>query len=736
MYLYLVEDQHLIQMALERKFIFADQVAKAKAEQKNLADHGIERSLWFLCLDLGYVDDKHTRELIKYISSSRVNALEIEGYVIQGRIGSGGMGDVFRGRNAAGNEVAVKLLSTKYSQHEEYAARFQREAKASGRLRHPHIARTLGAGEIEGQRWMMMELVHGKILKERINTEGPMLEADAQMLLAQMAHALRYAWQRGVLHRDVKPANIILSPAREGRNEAFCAKICDFGLAKTWQIAGEETGAMTRGELTHAGVALGTPHYMSPEQASGENDLDQRTDIYGLGATLYHALLGQTLYSGKSSAAIMYKQVTEALDLKPLEVHGTSSGFVRLLGAMLAKDRTRRLRDWDAVLNALRVIAPKALATVESAMPDDSSSDVLPIIPRSSALATAGSTTAGKTVVAAPRRMMPLAGLIAFAAVVSLALVASAFLLLGRNGGGLRASPETLAQVMLDAQRTGVPTTVVLEAGEYQGPFSFGVAHSHMTLSGEGTGVRITASSLGDEPLLRLQSGLQEFTLKNVTLVPGRRPAMEVQSGAAATVEQVRIEGGCRQILMMSGGELRLRGLSGRSEGVGLVIEGQSELILSDSAIASVGAALVLHHGSVHAERCRFSALGATGGALVTLGSAKADFSAVVIEAQGCDTAMVLQGLRSGSFRDMTLRGARTGLRADGATIATCDGITIEALDTGIEWIGPRDPAWKWVGLSVRAPHATVGLSGIDVNDVGARADQIQAVPLVAVAPR
>ena len=735
-----VEDRHLVQMALENKFITPEQVMRAKAEQQSLADRGIERSLWFLLQDLGFVNHQQTKKLRNYLSSSRVKALEIDGYIIQGRLGSGGMGDVFRGRNAAGQEVAVKLLSSKYSQHKEYAARFQREAKASARLNHPHIARTLGAGDIEGQHWLMMELVPGKSLKERLNSTGPLSEVDAQILLAQMAHALRYAWQRGVLHRDVKPANIILAPARSGRSEPFSAKLCDFGLAKTWRVAGEEiadevgdeVGELTHGELTHSGVALGTPHYMSPEQASGQHDLDQRTDIYGLGATLYHGLLGQTLYSGKSSAAIMYKQVTEALDLKPLEEHGVSPGFVRLIGAMLAKDRARRLRDWDAVIHALERVAPPAVATVEAGIPAGSSSDVLPVLPpRPVAIVP-------PPVIPRPaaRRPIPLSGLLVLAAILALALAAVAFVVLDRGSHGLRAQPQTLAQVLLDAQRTGVPTTVLLDPGDYPGPFAFAVAHSRLTLLGSGPGVRLMAPSLGKEPLLRLQTGLSGFVLRNLTLVPGQHQAIDVQPGVVATLDQVRIEGSCRQVLNMSGGELHLSGLQARSEGLGLVVDGQGELRLSDSAITSKGPALSVRHGTVQVERSRFSTDGASGGALVTLDAAEAELSAVIIDAPGCDTALAVHGLRNGRFRDLVLRGARVALQAEAASIIRIDGLTAEAHEIGIAWTGPHDPAWNWQGLSVQANRPLSGLTDIETNGAGARAEQLQRIPRLAAAAR
>lgn len=244
------------------------------------------------------------------------------------------------------------------------------------------------------------------------------------------------------------------------------------------------------------------------------------------------------------------------------------------------------------------------------------------------------------------------------------------------------------------------------------------------------------APSLGKEPLLRLQTGLSGFVLRNLTLVPGQHQAIDVQPGVVATLDQVRIEGSCRQVLNMSGGELHLSGLQARSEGLGLVVDGQGELRLSDSAIISKGPALSVRHGTVQVERSRFSTDGASGGALVTLDAAEAELSAVIIDAPGCDTALAVHGLRNGRFRDLVLRGARVALQAEAASIIRIDGLTAEAHEIGIAWTGPHDPAWNWQGLSVQANRPLSGLTDIETNGAGARAEQLQRIPRLAAAAR
>ncbi|HAT09128.1 MAG TPA: hypothetical protein DCS97_00685, partial [Planctomycetes bacterium] len=274
-----MEDDRLVQLALSRGCVTQDQIDRAKAEQKLLADRGVDHGIYFLLQDLGFLSEGDARDLRRSVSSSAIRALEVDGFVIQGRLGSGGMGDVFRAGHPDGRIAAVKLLSAKLAKSEEYVRRFLREGRAMQRLSHPNIVGVFGSGESLGTRYILMELVDGPSLKSWLVERGRLEPGHAITVLRHIAQALEHASRHGVLHRDVKPANIILGPPRPGTDEPFCAKLCDFGLARV--EAGEGDPDLSRGGLTGTGLALGTPHYMSPEQASGEHDLDQRADIYG-----------------------------------------------------------------------------------------------------------------------------------------------------------------------------------------------------------------------------------------------------------------------------------------------------------------------------------------------------------------------------------------------------------------------------------------------------------------------
>lgn len=352
-----MNDQALVNMALRKGYLSPDQLAQAEVKRLALENRGVQTNILDILMETGVLKEDDAQAIRKTLSHSSLQALEIEGYVIEGRIGSGGMGDIFKGVNSEGHIRAVKLLPARYNNNAEYLRRFEREVRAAMRLDHPHIAKSYDSGMANGSHYILMEMVEGETLKSWIDNRGPLSEEHALTLLHQVVLALDYSWCRGVLHRDIKPANIIMGPARPGIDEPFCAKLIDFGLAKVWSAGSAKEES--RGGLTGEGLALGTPHYMSPEQASGQKDLDQRCDIYGLGASLYHALLGHTLFSGKNSEIIMFKQISEEIDLSELRKIHIRSDVINLLAQMLVKNRFRRIGSWPLVLSAIQSIAEK-----------------------------------------------------------------------------------------------------------------------------------------------------------------------------------------------------------------------------------------------------------------------------------------------------------------------------------------------------------------------------------------
>ncbi len=781
----------MVQLALDNRMLTNEQVERAKKEQQVLADRGVERSLYFLLLDLGYMTDVQARVLRKYVSSVNVRALEVDGFVLQGRIGSGGMGDVFRAVNAAGQEAAIKLLSSKLAKNEENARRFQREARASMRLKHPHITQSLGAGEFEGQRYLVMELVKGPSLKQRMSERGKLPEDQGVILLWQMASALRYAWNRGVLHRDVKPANIMLAPPRGGVAEPFCAKICDFGLAKV-MIQEGPIDEESKGMLTGAGMALGTPHYMPPEQASGQTDLDQRADIYSLAASVYHALLGQTMHHGKSSTIIMYKQVTESADLDPLRSLGISDGVVKLMGRMLEKSRKRRLNTWDEVLAGVKAIAPGLVEIQEEALRQvgTSAADLLSPFAQSAPVnvpaqhADSSSSQKMMPIMAAPavkmppRRHVPVGvvpplsspplsslplsspplssslppppvlppvivvqapavaradqpsrpqpsnrrRMVVVVLVVVVALLGAAlgtWSLLQPGIQGQRVSPATFAVVLagIGAQDQ---RTLLLEPGEYPGPWRFGAAHVGVTIRALDPGVRVIGTGgTAEVPLVRFESGLTDFSLINVELVHAQGMAVEALPGARATLSGCVITGEITD----HGAHLALRGVT-LSGGVQLDLQGTVSL---ESSVITHQPAITLRDGRVEVARSRL--IGGGPGAVVQVLGGQLDLDAVVVDAQPSSTVGIdLANGGSATLRDVSIQGVAIGVRCDAARLPAISGLSISASDIGVSWQGPRDPGWSWERLQVRAPTPVQGLD-LPTGEEGARPERLELVP-------
>jgi len=225
-------------------------------------------------------------------------------YAIERELGRGGMATVFLARDLRHERpVALKVL------HPELAAtlgpeRFLREIRLAARLQHPHILTVLDSGDAAGQLWFTMPYVEGETLRDRLRREGQLPLEDALRIARETADALDYAHQHGVVHRDIKPENILLA----GRH----ALVADFGIARALEGEAGAAGAPTRQQrLTETGMSIGTPAYMSPEQASGDREVDARSDIYSLGCVLYEMLAGEPPFTGPTAQAILLRKFTE-----------------------------------------------------------------------------------------------------------------------------------------------------------------------------------------------------------------------------------------------------------------------------------------------------------------------------------------------------------------------------------------------------------------------------------------
>ncbi len=255
------------------------------------------------------------------------------GYEIIELLGRGGMGRVFRAKHVTlEREVALKLLAEQFTHDEFYVQRFLKEARAAARVNHPNIVQIYDFGKEGEHFYLAMELVEGRSLLHFVKHWGRFSEVNAVAIARQALAALAVAHEASLVHRDVKPDNLILG--KKGK-----VKLVDLGLAKK---VSDDPGA------SHTGMAAGTPHYMAPEQIAGQPDIDGRADLYALGCTLYHLVTGQPPFSGSSSAMVMtnhlYSPRPDPRSLAP----DLSGEFCRILAQLMARDRVDRYPSAEA----------------------------------------------------------------------------------------------------------------------------------------------------------------------------------------------------------------------------------------------------------------------------------------------------------------------------------------------------------------------------------------------------
>jgi predicted Ser/Thr protein kinase len=216
-------------------------------------------------------------------------------YELEELVGTGGMSSVFRAHDRLlDRKVALKILHQQYSGDEEYVERFRREARAVAALSHPNIVTVIDRGEHDGRQFIVFEYVDGENLKRLIERRGPAPVSTALELAMEIARALSFAHQQGLVHRDVKPQNVLLNG--DGR-----AKVTDFGIARSLDV---------QHGMTQTGTVLGTSDYIAPEQAQGQR-VDEHTDVYSLGIVLYELLTGEVPFAGENFVAVAMRHINE-----------------------------------------------------------------------------------------------------------------------------------------------------------------------------------------------------------------------------------------------------------------------------------------------------------------------------------------------------------------------------------------------------------------------------------------
>ncbi|MFO7871802.1 MAG: protein kinase [Kiritimatiellia bacterium] len=302
--------------------------------------------------------------------------MKITGFDMLEKLGEGGMATVWKARQVSlDRTVAIKCLSTQYSSDEADVKRFQTEAQSAAKLKHPGIVQVYDASYGDGAYYFIMEYVAGYTVGDWIRRKGAISEKEALVVAECVADALGYAWEREhIIHCDIKPDNVMI-------DEDGTVKVADLGLARTISaVAGEAT----------TDEVMGTPAYMSPEQATGSADMDCRADIYSLGAMLYYLVTGELLFKEHSEESSMKLQVSGTVQ-DPLRVNPEVSKAMRcLLEKMLAKDREDRQKDWNEVskdfarvkrgLFPLKRLPQGAASTIEKTRATGKTSSAGPVV--------------------------------------------------------------------------------------------------------------------------------------------------------------------------------------------------------------------------------------------------------------------------------------------------------------------------------------------------------------------
>jgi len=297
-----------------------------------------------LMLEYGYITLTQADRVKNTLRESKTAANQIPGYKVLGKLGSGAMAVVYKARQLSLDRiVAIKVLPKRFAEKPDYIRRFYKEGKLAAKLNHNNIVQAIDVGEAGGLYYFVMEYVEGKTLHDDLSKGVVFKELEALEIIIQLAQALEHAHAMGMIHRDVKPKNVMI-------NTAGIVKLADMGLAR-------ETDDIQAAK-SEQGKAFGTPYYIAPEQIRGEVNIDGRADIYALGATLFHMVTGRVPFDASTPSEVMKMHLNEPLTPPDHINTSLTAGISEVIEVMMAKktkDRYSNIKelliDLEAILN-------------------------------------------------------------------------------------------------------------------------------------------------------------------------------------------------------------------------------------------------------------------------------------------------------------------------------------------------------------------------------------------------
>jgi serine/threonine-protein kinase len=334
-----LDEAQLEKSIIRRGLATADEIEACKTERKKLAVKEKEptKSLLEIMVEAKVLTRSQVTRLMQESGEDK-RKFQIPGYQMIQKLGKGSMGVVFKAKQISVDRVvAIKILLDPLAQNREFIKRFEREAMIAAKLSHNNVVNAIDAGQIDGHYYFVMEFVEGPTIKDYLDQDKIFEEKEALRITLAIAEALKHAAHRGLIHRDIKPENVILTKTGD-------VKLADLGLAR---LTDDEKWG-----LSEAGMAIGTPYYISPEQVRGQTNIDIRADIYSLGATLYHMVTGKVPYGGDTPTEVMRKHVDPKITIIPPDhVNANlSGGLGMVVETMMSKNREHRYQTPDDLI--------------------------------------------------------------------------------------------------------------------------------------------------------------------------------------------------------------------------------------------------------------------------------------------------------------------------------------------------------------------------------------------------